>query len=137
MDTEALAVALLDAAPLVRETKKHPSFLSVCAASFYFSFLNACFQFYLDFYTGSMRTVPIPESPSPPPPPPPRPSDSSPNSTPSHSQKNQSTNSANDSKESNELSEAECDRDPLIKTRNSIGGPPNMSTEEMRRLLEK
>ena len=68
------------------------------------------------FITGSMRTVPIPESPSPPPPPPPRPSDTSPNSTPSHSQNNQSTNSANDSKESNEISEAECDRDPLIST---------------------
>ncbi len=86
---------------------------------------------------GSMRTVPIPESPSPPPPPPPRPADSTPSSTPSHSQNNQSTNSANDSKESNELSEAECDRDPLIKSRNSIGNPPNLSTEEMRRLLEK
>ncbi|XP_035704480.1 Down syndrome cell adhesion molecule-like protein Dscam2 isoform X15 [Folsomia candida] len=81
---------------------------------------------------GSMRTVPIPESPSPPPPPP-RPSDS-PNSTPSHSQMNQS----NDSKESNELSEAECDRDPLIRNRNSVSGgaPGNMSTEEMRRLIE-
>lgn len=90
--------------------------------------------------TGSMRAVPIPESPSPPPPPPPRPDNATPNSTPSHSQNNQSTNSANDSKESNEISEAECDRDPLIKSRNSVGGPgqPNSTTtEEMRRLLEK
>lgn len=86
-----------------------------------------------------MKAVPIPEadSPSPPPPPPARPSESS-NSTPSHSQHNQSTNSANDSKESNEISEAECDRDPLIKTRNSVAGNvSNLTTEEMRRLLEK
>ncbi|CAL8111483.1 unnamed protein product [Orchesella dallaii] len=82
-----------------------------------------------------MRTVPIPESPSPPPPPPPRPQDSTPQSTPSH---NQSAQSANDSKDSNELSEAECDRDPLIRNRNSIGGAsPGNNTEEMRRLLEK
>lgn len=90
------------------------------------------------FIQGSMRAVPIPESPSPPPPPPPRPAEGTPNSTPSHSQNNQSTNSANDSKESNELSEAECDRDPLIRNRNSIGGvSPGTNTEEMRRLLEK
>jgi len=88
-----------------------------------------------NFSVGSMKTVPIPESPSPPPLPPPPRDAGSPSSTPSHSQNNQSTNSANDSKESNELSEAECDRDPLI--RNSRAGQNNQNTEEMRRLLEK
>jgi hypothetical protein len=103
--------------------------------------LSFCYVLNIAFIKikGSMRAVPIPESPSPPPPPPPPRPTESPNSTPSHSQNNQSTNSANDSKESNELSEAECDRDPLIRNRNSVGGggAAGMSTEEMRRLIEK
>ncbi|XP_044595833.1 Down syndrome cell adhesion molecule-like protein Dscam2 isoform X12 [Cotesia glomerata] len=75
---------------------------------------------------GSARNLPMSNSPEPPPPPPR-------NHDPNNS-------SFNDSKESNEISEAECDRDQLQMNRNygvNARGKDGMSTEEMRKLIER
>ncbi|XP_063975858.1 cell adhesion molecule Dscam1 isoform X3 [Diachasmimorpha longicaudata] len=75
---------------------------------------------------GSARNLPLSNSPEPPPPPP-----------RNHDQNN---SSFNDSKESNEISEAECDRDQLQMNRNygvNARGKDGMTTEEMRKLIER
>ncbi|XP_043581131.1 Down syndrome cell adhesion molecule-like protein Dscam2 isoform X22 [Bombus pyrosoma] len=74
---------------------------------------------------GSARNIPVSGSPEPPPPPP-----------RNHDQNN---SSFNDSKESNEISEAECDRDQLVNRNYGVNarGKDGMTTEEMRKLIER
>ncbi|XP_044018843.1 Down syndrome cell adhesion molecule-like protein Dscam2 isoform X45 [Aphidius gifuensis] len=72
---------------------------------------------------GSIRNIPMSNSPEPPPPPP-----------RNHDQNN---SSFNDSKESNEISEAECDRDQLRSYGVSDQGKDGMTNEEMRKLIER
>merc|ERR1712152_40723 len=52
------------------------------------------------------------------------------------------SNSTTQSNVTSECSEAECDREPLVKpgtsgNRASVGSPRDMTTEEMRKLLER
>ncbi|KAJ9599627.1 hypothetical protein L9F63_026526, partial [Diploptera punctata] len=75
---------------------------------------------------GSARNLPLSGSPEPPPPPPR-------NHDPNNS-------SFNDSKESNEISEAECDRDQLVNRNYGVNVRANskdLTTEEMRKLIER
>ncbi|KYN03354.1 hypothetical protein ALC62_05746 [Cyphomyrmex costatus] len=75
---------------------------------------------------GSARNLPISGSPEPPPPPP-------------RNHQDQNNSSFNDSKESNEISEAECDRDQLVNRNYGVNarGKDGMTTEEMRKLIER
>ncbi|XP_020284821.1 Down syndrome cell adhesion molecule-like protein Dscam2 isoform X48 [Pseudomyrmex gracilis] len=75
---------------------------------------------------GSARNIPISNSPEPPPPPP-------------RNHQDQNNSSFNDSKESNEISEAECDRDQLVNRNYGVNarGKDGMTTEEMRKLIER
>ncbi|XP_036142511.1 Down syndrome cell adhesion molecule-like protein Dscam2 isoform X18 [Monomorium pharaonis] len=75
---------------------------------------------------GSARNLPMSNSPEPPPPPP-------------RNHQDQNNSSFNDSKESNEISEAECDRDQLVNRNYGVNarGKDGMTTEEMRKLIER
>ncbi|XP_011879398.1 PREDICTED: Down syndrome cell adhesion molecule-like protein Dscam2 [Vollenhovia emeryi] len=75
---------------------------------------------------GSARNIPMSGSPEPPPPPP-------------RNHQDQNNSSFNDSKESNEISEAECDRDQLVNRNYGVNarGKDGMTTEEMRKLIER
>ena len=68
------------------------------------------------------------------------PEDEYPPPPPTRGSADNSLNDSNSTTQSNlasECSEAECDREPLVKNRNSGGAPVDMTTEEMRKLLER